>query len=182
MNLDKPLITDRLLLRTMSASDASNTYLAWMRDPEVIRFLESRFSVPERTQDLVDFILSINSSLDSLLLGIFLREDDRHIGNIKIGPIVKRHARAEIGYIIGERSAWGKGYATEAILEVCRYGFKDLGLAKISAGVYESNIGSTKALLKAGFVHEATITSHIVFQGKRINSNLYGMDLTTIKP
>lgn len=175
MNLDKPLITERLLLRTMTAADASDTYLAWMRDPEVNRFLESRFSVPEHTQDLVGFIDSVNASQDSLLLGIFLREDGRHIGNIKIGPLVMRHARSEIGYLIGDRTAWGKGYATEAIREICRYGFDELGLAKITAGVYEINKGSAKALRNAGFVHEATIHSHVVCEGRRIASVMYGI-------
>lgn len=175
MNLDNPLITDRLLLRMMSDADATDTYLAWMQNPEVNRFLESRFFTPNNTQDLINFIESNNASLDSLLLGIFLREDCRHIGNIKIGPLVRRHARSEIGYLIGDRSAWGKGYATEAILRICRYGFEELGLAKISAGVYESNIGSSNALLKAGFTHEATITSDVIFEGRRINSKLYSL-------
>ena len=107
MYLEKHLTTDRLTLRTLVASDASNTYLAWMRDPEVTRFLESRFSVPESLQDLVDFIDSINASADSLLLGIFLRKEGRHIGNIKVGPLVARHARTEIGYLIGDRAMWG---------------------------------------------------------------------------
>ncbi len=176
MNLDKPLTTDRLVLRTMSAADASDAYLAWMRDAEVNRFLESRFSVPECTQDLISFIESVNASPDNLLLGIFLREDGRHIGNIKIGPVVTRHARSEIGYLIGDRVVWGKGYATEAIREICRYGFGNLGLAKITAGVYETNKGSAKALLNAGFVHEATISSHVVWEGRRIASLIYGLD------
>lgn len=176
MKLDKPLTTDRLVLRTMSAADASVAYLSWMRDPEVYRFLESRFSVPETTQDLVGFIESVNASPDSLLLGIFLREDGRHIGNIKIGPVVERHERSEIGYLIGDRAAWGKGYATEVIREVCRYGFEELNLAKITAGVYETNKGSAKALLNAGFVHEATISSHVICEGQRIASVTYGLN------
>jgi ribosomal-protein-alanine N-acetyltransferase len=178
MYLGKPLATDRLLLRTLEATDASNTYLAWMRDPEVTRFLESRFSVPKSLYDLIDFIDSINASPDSLLLGIFLRKEDRHIGNIKVGPVVARHARTEIGYLIGDRVMWGKGYAAEAIREACRYGFEELGLAKITAGVYETNKSSATALLKAGFIHEATISSHVVCEGRRIASLIYGLDLT----
>lgn len=174
MNLDKPLSTNRLLLRTLSAADANAAYLVWMRDSEVNRFLESRFSVPEHAEDLVEFIESVNASPDSLLLGIFLREDGRHIGNIKIGPIMARHARSDIGYLIGDRAAWGKGYATEAIREICRYGFEDLGLAKITAGVYETNEGSSKALLNAGFVREAMIPSHVVCEGRRIALLMYG--------
>jgi len=175
MNLVQPLITERLFLRVMHAEDATDTYLAWMQDVEVNKFLESRFFVPKKHQDLLQFIESNNSSVDSLLLGIFLRKNSQHIGNIKIGPIVARHSRAENGYLIGDRSAWGKGYATEAIVRTCKYCFEDLGLAKISAGVYETNVRSSTALLKAGFVHEATITSHVIFEGRRINSKLYGL-------
>lgn len=176
MILFEPLKTCRLLLRTMSDIDASDVYLSWMRDPAVNQYLESRFAVPTCVEDLISFIESVNSSPDSLLLGIFLREDCRHIGNIKIGPVVRRHQRSEIGYVIGDRDAWGKGYATEAIREICRYGFEELGLDKITAGVYETNRGSAKALLNAGFVHEATISSHVVCEGRRIASLMYGLD------
>ncbi len=178
MRLNKPLTTDRLLLRTLSGADASDAYLAWMHNAEVNRFLESRFSVPACVEDLVNFIELVNESADSLLLGIFLRKDDCHIGNIKIGPIVTRHARSEIGYLIGEHAYWGKGYATEAIREVCRYCFEDLGLEKITAGVYDTNKGSAKALLKAGFMHEATISSYVIFEGRRIDSSIFGLGQT----
>lgn len=176
MTLSNPLETPRLLLRTLSAADASDAYLSWMSDPVVNQYLESRFAVPAGGQDLIAFIEYINATPDSLLLGIFLRDDGRHIGNIKIGPIIARHARSEIGYLIGDREAWGKGYATEAIREICRYGFESLGLAKITAGVYEANTGSAKALLNAGFAHEATISSHVIYEGRRIASVMYGLD------
>ncbi len=176
MILDKTLQTPRLNLRMMSTADASEAYLGWMRDPFVNQYLESRYSVPTSTQDLVGFIEYVNASPDSLLLGIFLREDGRHIGNIKIGPVVTRHARAELGYLIGDRDAWGKGYGSEAIREVARYGIEELGMAKITAGIYETNIGSAKALLKAGFTLEATIPSHVICDGQRIASQLYGLD------
>lgn len=57
-----------------------------------------------------------------------------------------------------------------------RYGIKDLGMAKITAGIYETNIGSAKALLKAGFKLEATIPSHVICDGQRVASQLYGFD------
>ena len=163
MIISKHLETPRLILRTMNAADASDRYLSWMRDPIINQYLESRFSLPECTQDLIAFIEYMNAAPDSLLCGIFLREDVRHIGNIKIGPVVTRHARSEIGYLIGDREAWDNGYASEAIREICRYGFEELELEKITAGVYENNTSSAKALLKAGFVHEATIPSHVMF-------------------
>lgn len=176
MILDKTLQTRNLNLRILSAADASEAYLSWMCDPIVNQYLESRFSVPASTRDLVDFIEHVNASSDSLLLGIFLREDGRHIGNIKIGPVVMRHARAELGYLIGDRRAWKMGYGSEAIREVARYGIEELGMAKITAGIYETNIGSAGALLKAGFKLEATISSHVICDGRRIASHIFGLD------
>ena len=170
------LQTSRLNLRMLTAADASLAYLSWMRDPLINQYLESRFSMPKHTKDLVDFIEHVNVSPDSLLLGIFLSEDNRHIGNIKIGPVNSRHARAELGYLIGDRDVWSMGYGSEAIREVARYGIEELGLAKITAGVYETNIGSAKALEKAGFKLEATIPSHVICDGQRIASQLYGLD------
>ena len=176
MVISKSLETPRLILRTMNAADASDRYLSWMRDPIVNQYLENRFSVPEGVQDLITFIEHINATPDSILFGIYLREDLCHIGNIKIGPIVTRHARSEIGYLIGDRKSWGKGYASEAIREICQYGFKELGLLKITAGVYETNTSSAKTLIKAGFVHEATMPSHVVCEGRRIGSMMFGLD------
>ena len=176
MILNKTLQTKRLNLRMMSASDANDDYLGWIHDPAVNQFLEIRHSLPASTHELVGFIECVNNSPDSLLLGIFLRESSRHIGNIKISPVITRHARAELGYLIGDRNSWGKGYASEAIREVARYGIEELGMAKITAGIYETNIGSARTLLKAGFSLEATIPSHVICDDRRIASQLYGLD------
>ena len=178
MNFSKTLETQNLKMRTLNANDASEEYLSWMQDYEINKYLESRFYVPQDTGDLIDFINSVNASEDSLLFGIFLKENSQHIGNIKIGPIIARHARSEIGYLIGESSARGKGYAAEAIQEICRFSFDNLKLLKISAGVYEANISSIKTLLKAGFILEATISSNVILEERRIDSKLFGLKKT----
>ena len=176
MILVNPLETTRLLLRSMGPSDATEKYIFWLQDTEINRYLEARFVKLKDVAELEGFIQSANDSVDSLLLGIFLKQDGRHIGNIKLGPIVYPHSRADIGYLIGDRSCWGKGLATEAIKAVSRHGFDVLGLAKITAGCYETNQGSAKALQKAGFVHQATIPSLFVFENRRVASLIYGLD------
>ncbi len=175
MILSDPIETPNLMLRTLQATDASQSYLSWLSDPEVNRYLEIRFAKAQELPDLVNYITSVNDSKDNLMLGMFLKEDDRHIGNIKLGPIVTPHNRSEIGFMIGDRACWGKGYAAEAIKAVSEYGLETLGLAKITAGCYETNIGSSRALLKAGFKHEATRPSHSVSDGQRVSSLLYGL-------
>jgi len=177
MRIDSIIKTSRLVLRTLDKEDVSDSYLGWMRDYEVIRYLESRFSIPTGKVDLESFIKSANDSPNYLMLGIFLADNDEHIGNIKLGPVISAHARSEIGYLIGDRRYWGRGYASEAIIEVCRFGFIELGLRKITAGVYENNLASERTLIKSGFSHEATITSHVIFEGQRIGSKLFGINV-----
>ena len=154
-----PILTPRLLLRILGDENVTERYLGWLRSEEVTRYMEVRFS--SHTEESVRaFIRSINSSSESILFGMFTRDGGLHIGNIKLGPVNPVHARADIGLMLGEKSEWGKGYATEAIRAVTSFGFERLGLRKISAGCYAENVGSLKAFLKAGFTHEATIKDH----------------------
>lgn len=176
MILAKALETPRLILRTLYADDATATYLSWLRNLEINRYLEIRFSEVKDVKELEAFIKSVNQSPINLMLGIFRKKDGRHIGNIKLGPIVVPHSRAAVGFLIGDKEAWGQGYATEAIVEMCRYGMQAFSLAKITAGCYEANPGSAKALLQSGFAHEATIPSDVAFEGRRIASLIFGLN------
>jgi len=125
--------------------------------------------------ELLSFVEALNASADSLMLGIFLKDEGRHIGNIKLGPIQRHHRRADLGFLIGEREVWGRGYASEAIAALVDFASRQLGLERITAGCYANNIGSQKALLKAGFSKEATLPAHWVCEGCRVDGLLYGV-------
>ena len=173
MITDGPIETARLLLRNLTEADASQRYLSWLNDPEVLRYLEIRFSKVGDLKELGSFVNAVNKSTDTLMLGIFRKDTGQHIGNIKLGPIKFDHARAEIGFLIGDRLSWGAGYASEAIQAVSQFGLDHLNLAKIGAGCYETNVGSMKALLKAGFLQVATIPNDVVSDGVRVASHLF---------
>jgi [ribosomal protein S5]-alanine N-acetyltransferase len=108
-------------------------------------------------------------------LAIILNDEDRHIGNIKIGPINQIHRFADIGLLIGERDCWGKGYATEALRLVTNYAFKTLNLHKLTAGCYDGNKGSEKAFIKAGFVVEGIRKKHCYCYGVYVGSIIFGL-------
>lgn len=164
MKLDYPLTSENLTLRTLTTADASESYLAWLSDPDVNRYLEVRFLPPCTVDELARFITETNDSVHSLMLGIFLRSNDRHVGNIKLGPIDWHHATGDIGLLIGDKQEWGKGHASIAISLLVEYAFTQLGIAKLTAGCYSENEGSRRAFLKAGFIEE----------GRRISQWLVG--------
>jgi len=166
MQIDTTIETPRLILRSLDEDDATEDYLGWLCDPVVLRFLEVRFAGEQSLQSLRNFIVSINGNPDELLLGIFLRESGCHIGNVKLGPIVRQHRRAEIGFLIGDCREWGKGYASEAIDHLTRFAFRTLALDKVTSGCYSKNLGSAKALEKAGYLREACLASHWLCNGE----------------
>jgi RimJ/RimL family protein N-acetyltransferase len=158
----------------LRAADAEGAYHAWMNDPEVTRYLESRFR-PHSVESLREFIAAQQrKGGDCLFLALTLREGGRHIGNIKLEPIDWVHRRGEVGILIGDRSYWGKGYATEAIELLTAFAFRTLNLHKLTAGAYSVNVGSVRAFEKAGYVREGLRPSHCWCNGAYVDLVLLG--------
>lgn len=156
------IATPRGLLKVLTESDVTPDYVAWLNDDQVNRYLDSRFTVhsKESVRSVVRHALESSSEV---LMGIFMTEPrSQHVGNIKIYKINLNNATAEIGFLIGKPEFWAKGIATEAIDQLCVWAFQEIGLKKIIAGAHLDNLGSQKALVRAGFNPEATLRSHAV--------------------
>ena len=152
---------NRVELSPVQIQDATDQYLSWLNDVEVNKFLETRW-ISQTLKTVVSHIEKVSSSPTEVLLKIVVAAEGAHIGNIKIGPIDVYNKSAELSYLIGDKSFWGKGYATEAINLCVDYCFETLGLHKIQAGCFEKNIGSQKALLKSGFELEGRLRQRIL--------------------
>lgn len=144
------LESGRLILRSIQLSDVSEKYLSWMTDPLVTCYLESRFQ-QQNLDSIKNYVMSFNNDNNNFFFIIIDKDKNEHIGNIKLGCINWTHGFGEIGLMIGDKTYWGKGYATEAILTITKFGFQKFKLNKLLAGCYENNVGSLKAFKKAGF-------------------------------
>lgn len=171
MAIGKVISGKRLLLRPLEAKDATPRYLAWMQDPWVNQYLESRFS-EHSIDSLRDFIAAMNRSADNFLFGIFTQSGAEHIGNIKIGNINARHLHADVGLVIGDAAARGHGYASEAIGMVTDFAFSEIGLNKLFAGMYMDNAGSARAFLRAGYREIGILKRHVYCNDRFIDSML----------
>lgn len=163
------MLSARLTLRKLTVADATPTYAAWLNDPEVHRFLEVRHHT-HTVESCREFIAAMNSGDAHHLFGIFLTDSGRHIGNIKLGFIDPRNGDGQLSLFLGDKAAWGQGYATEAIRRMTDFGFRELGLARIEAGIYESNLASLRAFLKAGYSVEGFFRRKYVLDGGRVGS------------
>lgn len=165
--------SERLLLRYLDVSDVGAAYEVWMNDPYVTRFLESRF-VPHTQKDLRGFVHNMQENPSNHLLAVILRQIDRHVGNLKIGPVDSHHGTANIGILIGERDCWGRGIASEAIGLACGFAFGPLDLRKLTAGVYSNNHASIRAFEKAGFMREGVQKAQYISGGVPVDGILLG--------
>lgn len=170
----------RIYLRNVVADDVNEAYCRWMNDPTTNRFLESRF-YPHFIETLREYV--VNKQADNLnaFFAICLKDGNRHIGNIKLGPIDPNHHLADIGILIGEKDCWGKGYASEAIGLVVGYAFDTLGLHKVTAGCYAPNKGAIRAFEKVGFIQEGVRMAHCFFEGEYVDDVLLGLVRPKVK-
>ena len=83
-------------------------YLRWFADREVTRYLMVRHPTSLKKQD--EWLEQMAASTDDVLWAIVRATDGGLIGNLGLHQILWRHQRAELGYVIGERDQWGKGY------------------------------------------------------------------------
>jgi ribosomal-protein-alanine N-acetyltransferase len=157
--------SDSVELFVMHESDVTDDYVKWLNDPLVNRFLESRFQVQDK-KSVSEFVRANYNSSNSLFCGIRAVDLSRkHIGNIKLSPIDMNHGLAQVGIMIGDESARGKGIGTEAIRIISDIARHDLGLRKLTAGCYSSNVGSLIAFQRAGFEVVAERRAHFLLNG-----------------
>lgn len=109
---------------------------------------------------------------DYVFLATILKDEDKHIGNIEIGPINRIYRFADVGIIIGEKSFWGKGFATEAIKLIVNYAFNKLKLQKLIVGANKNNLSSIKMFRKAGFTELEAKEKGFFCDDSYINSTL----------
>lgn len=105
----------------------------------------------------------IESALDSTLLGI-----------TSLHRIDWLRHSAGLGYWI-RRSAWGKGFATEAARALSAYGFQVLGLHRIEAHVALDNPASQRVVEKAGFTREGVARENELIDSRYVDHIQYSL-------
>lgn len=152
-------------LQSISEQDASDEYVQWLNDSKVNQYLETRF-YSQSLASVLAFIQKMMASPSEHLFTIRLKDSNKHIGNIKIGGINTHHNIGDISLFIGDKNAWGKGIASQAIKLISRYSLEELQLRKLCAGAYKANIASTKAFLNSGYQHDGVLTDHYTYNGQ----------------
>lgn len=87
----------------------------------------------------------------------------------------RTHHKAEVFYALRHDKHKRKGYVSEALPVVLRYGFEDMNLHRISAMVASNNIPSLRLLHKNGFQFEGTLREDYLVNGVFESSEGYAL-------
>jgi RimJ/RimL family protein N-acetyltransferase len=107
--------------------------------------------------------------------GIRTLVDGRLIGFVALFGLRWSHGDTLVGIGIGEPEDWGKGYGTDAMRVLLRYAFTELGLHRVSLGVFEYNPRAIRSYQKAGFQIEGRERQLLLREGRRWDALMMGI-------
>ena len=145
--------------------------LVWLNDPDITATLKYSLGVTRRQEEL--FFEKIETQRDSDYTWAILDEQERHIGFIGLHAINWRNRWATGGLVIGERSAWGRGYASDSVRLRTRFAFGQLGLHRIEG--HTMNPAMKRVYEKCGYRHEGTARKLRWRHGRWLDAELYAI-------
>ena len=170
------LETKRFALRSLRPSDASERWIRWLKDPEVMTPLNA----PIRNwtvQQLMAHIATADNN-ERYLIGIYDRESQIQIGLYMI-DIDLFHRRANFNVVIGERSWWGKGVVNETRAALLDEFFDKRGVEKATGMPLARNFPAVFNYKAQGWRHEATLRAHSVSASDNSRLDQYEFGLTS---
>lgn len=135
-------------------------YARWYGDEEIWH-LTSWAAAPLSRHDAQMLFENRESSSTDDSFAVHLKDLSEPIGIISLMNISKANAAADLSVILGHPEHRGRGYGTEAIELILRYGFEDMRLHRIGLTVFEFNTAAISVYRKLGFREEGRLRQAI---------------------
>ena len=157
--LERPLHTKRLALRPATAEDADPTWTyrrlesvnEWLTGcPADLDGYRELFSEPVRLVTTV--IVTLGHDAAAPIIGDFMLRREDAWAQLDVADQA-RDTQAELGWVL-DPAYTGHGYATEAVRELLRYCFEDLGVRRVTANCFLDNDTSWSLMERVGMRRE----------------------------
>lgn len=159
-------------LRPWRPSDI-DSLVRYANNPKIAANLTNQFPHPYTREAGEGFI---EMTLKSTPTRIFAIEIEGEAGGgIGLHTQTDIHLKnLELGYWLAE-PFWGKGIMSAAIQQMVVYGFEHFDVNRIFARPFGTNIGSQKALEKAGFILEGKFEKTLFKNGEYLDELIYAV-------
>ncbi len=143
----------------------------WINDPTITQYLQAHRPLSlECEYEWYDRLT--RNDTDNVVFFLETNEDKRLIGTMGLHGINHRIQVAGTGAMIGDASAHGKGYGTDAKMQLLHWAFTELNLRKVTSNVYASNPRSQRYLAKSGYRIVGTRKAHNLVHGQFVDEHI----------
>ena len=158
------LYTERLSLRAMHVIDAEDLF-DYARRPEVTEYLLwSEHKDITFTRDYLYYIGRRYALGDFYDWAIIDRESRKMIGTCGFTRIDTANNSAEIGYVLNP-DFHRRGFGSEAVRRILKFGFEELGLNRIEARFMQGNEASLALMMSVGMTFEGYMRDLVFVKG-----------------
>lgn len=158
-----PVLTgEKVILRPIT--DADTDHIVQWRNTSSVRnnFIFRQTFTPEMHRNW------LKTKVQTSLVVQYIIEDKKTgkpVGSVYYRDVDHDFNSAEYGIFIGDESARGKGLGTETARLFTDFGFKTLGLHRISLRVLAENTPARRSYAAAGFQEEGTFRDMVRLDG-----------------
>ncbi len=170
--------TERLILRCYCEQDAPWYYEMSLRNRDHLHRYESgnvimSLASEEHAQTTLRELADLWAAGTCYFVGAFSKETKSFVAQVYVGPFRENPADFIVGYIADCRHQ-GNGYVTEAVGEIVRRVFGNLGAERVRIHCNRTNVRSRRVAERCGFQEEGR------FAEDRIGPNGQPVSCTTI--
>ncbi|OUJ74267.1 GNAT family N-acetyltransferase [Hymenobacter crusticola] len=149
-----------IILEPFTEADFSQL-ISWIDNERLLKeWSGGLFSFP-LTPDSLHWYIEDTNDLASSEAFVYKAVDTstgQTVGHISLGSISRYHGAGRITRVlVGDTGARGKGYGQAMVKAILALGFEDLGLHRISLGVYDFNHSAIRCYQRAGLHREGTL-------------------------
>lgn len=168
------LTARRVRLRWLTDRDVPALFTIF-GDPEVTRYW-GHAVLPDlcEAKALLEEIHTKFAQQTLFQWGIALLDTDVVIGTCTLAGLDAGNRRAELGFALA-RTHWRRGYMSEALPALLRFGFGEMHLHRVWADIDPRNTASIRVLERLGFRREGLLREHYLVQGEPQHAVVYGL-------
>ncbi len=155
------LMTDRLILRSLSRKDVKDIF-SYAHKPIITQFtLWAPHKTLADSKKYIDrYVMDYYREGVPEPFGIIDKMTNQLIGTVGCFWVSKQNKSMELTYVLSDKQ-WGKGIMVEASLAVIDYCFKLYGLQRIQCQCKAENIASYRVMEKLGMVFEGVLNNEL---------------------
>lgn len=163
-----------LYLKSLELENLTQSYVDWLNNPIVCQY-NSHYRFPNtwiKTKEYIDRIMNSN---ETIVLAIYTKTANKHIGNISLQSINLLDSNAEFAILIGDIDEHSQGIGYKAAKLLINHGFNSLNLHRIYCATSIENIPMQKLAKKLSFQEEGISKAALFKNGHYVDIIHYGL-------